>query len=581
MKKVCTVILTVWMLCSLTACSGTPNTPSVQTQPIDEQAAAEIRNALSLLVDRTYVVQEIGQAGQIPASSFVPSGMTDADGSQFYENTDYYDPSQDAYEENFSKAIEILRKYYDYDEATGQFLNFPTLTYLYNNSDTHKAIGEYLQNVYAGVGIQLNLENQEWNTFLNTRKQGDFTLARNGWVADYNDPICFLDMWTSQSGNNDIQFGRGEHADKAIYDLDLTAYGLDIQVEKGTWAETYDVLIGVIKTTADRDTRYALMHLAEDMLMETGCILPLYYYTDLYMIDQSVEGFYANVLGYKYFHNTTVNGSGAGISVCLASEPDSIDPALNSTVDGATLISHLFAGLAKWGQNESGELVLLPDCAVELPEGVTNPDGTVTYTYTLRDDLKWSDGQPVTAGDFVYAWNRAAGDDTGHGYLFEVIKGYENGNMEVLAPDDQTLVVTVKNPIGYWNELLALPAYMPVRQDVVEGNEGWATSPADYICNGAYTMTGWQHDSVITMKKNPNYYDADSVTMQQIRFYLSDDANNMLSNFKNGTWLVIEHVPTNEIAALKQQYPESFVIMPQIGTYYLSWNINADLTPSK
>ena len=581
MKRFWMIVVTFLMLMSLTACSGTPNTPSVQTQPIDEQAAAEIRNALSLMVDRTYVVQEIGQAGQIPASSFVPSGMTDADGSQFYENTSYYDASQEAYEENFSQAIEILRKYYAYDETTGQFLNFPTLTYLYNNSDTHKAVGEYLQNVYAGVGIQLNLENQEWNTFLNTRKQGDFTLARNGWVADYNDPICFLDMWTSQSGNNDIQFGRGEHTKKAIYDLDLTPYGLDIQVEKGTWAETYDVLIGVIKTTADRDTRYALMHLAEDMLMETGCILPLYYYTDLYMIDNRVEGFYANVLGYKYFHTTTVNGSGAGISVCLASEPDSIDPALNSTVDGATLISHLFAGLVKWGQNENGDLVLLPDCAVELPEGVTNPDGTVTYTYTLRDDLKWSDGQPVTAGDFVYAWNRAAGDDTGHGYLFEVIKGYETGKMEVLAPDDKTLIVTVKNPIGYWNELLALPTYMPVRQDVVEGNEGWATSPANYICNGAYTMTGWQHDSVITLQKNPNYYDADSVTMNQIRFYLSDDANNMLSNFKNGTWLVIEHVPTNEIAALKQQYPESFVIAPQIGTYYLSWNINADLTPSK
>ena len=581
MKRFWMIVVTFLMLTSLTACSGTPNTPSVQTQPIDEQAAAEIRNALSLMVDRTYVVQEIGQAGQIPASSFVPSGMTDADGSQFYENTDYYDASQEAYEENFSQAIEILRKYYAYDETTGQFLNFPTLTYLYNNSDTHKAVGEYLQNVYAGVGIQLNLENQEWNTFLNTRKQGDFTLARNGWVADYNDPICFLDMWTSQSGNNDIQFGRGEHAPKAIYDLDLTPYGLDIQVEKGTWAETYDVLIGVIKTTADRDTRYALMHLAEDMLMETGCILPLYYYTDLYMIDNRIEGFYANVLGYKYFHNTTVNGSGAGISVCLASEPDSIDPALNSTVDGATLISHLFAGLVKWGQNENGDLILVPDCAVELPEGVTNPDGTVTYTYTLRENLKWSDGQPVTAGDFVYAWNRAAGDDTGHGYLFAVIKGYETGKMEVLAPDDQTLIVTVKNPIGYWNELLALPTFMPVRQDVVEGNEGWATSPADYICNGGYTMTGWQHDSVITLKKNPNYYDADSVTMEEIRFYLSDDANNMLSNFKNGTWLVIEHVPTNEIAALKQQYPESFVITPQIGTYYLSWNINADLTPSK
>ena len=581
MKKYFVIFLITVMLLMLTACGGTGNSSmdNGALQSVDESAAAEIRNALSLMVDRNYVVREIGQGGQIPAVSFVPNGMPDTDGSQFYENTDYYDASKDKYEENFSQAIETLRKYYSYDENTGRFLDFPVLTYLYNNSDTHKAMGEYLQSVFAGVGITLDLENQEWSTFLNTRKQGDFTLARNGWVADYHDPICFLDMWTSDSGNNDIQFGKAEHATKAIYDLDLTAYGLDIQVDDGTWAQTYDVLIDVIKSTADQNTRYALMHLAEDMLMETGCIMPLYYYTDLYMIDSSVEGFYANPLGYKYFHTSTVNGSGAGISVCLASEPDSIDPALNSTVDGATLISHLFAGLAKWSQNENGEMVLQADCAIELPEGVTNPDGTVTYTYTLRDGLKWSDGRAVVAGDFVYAWNRAAGDDTGHGYLFEVIKGYGTGKLAVSAPDDKTLILTLNNPIGYLNELLALPAYMPVRQDVVESNEGWATNAASYICNGAYTMTGWNHNSVITMKKNPNYYDADLVTMNEIRFYLSDDANNMLSNFKNGTWLVIESVPTNEIAALRQQHPQEFVIAPQIGTYYLSWNINASLSP--
>ena len=70
----------------------------------------------------------------------------------------------------------------------------------------------------------------------------------------------------------------------------------------------------------------------------------------------------------------------------------------------------------------------------------------------------------------------------------------------------------------------------------------------------------------------------DSVTMEQIRFYLSDDANNMLSNFKNGSWLVIDQVPINEIPALQQQYGEEFVIADQLGTYYLCWNINADLT---
>ena len=80
------------------------------------------------------------------------------------------------------------------------------------------------------------------------------------------------------------------------------------------------------------------------------------------------------------------------INVCLASEPASLDPALNSAVDGATLINHLFSGLAKWGLDASGNLELQPDCAEALVEGVTNDDGTVTYTYPLRDGLTWSDG---------------------------------------------------------------------------------------------------------------------------------------------------------------------------------------------
>ncbi|MBQ3639459.1 MAG: peptide ABC transporter substrate-binding protein, partial [Clostridia bacterium] len=96
------------------------------------------------------------------------------------------------------------------------------------------------------------------------------------------------------------------------------------------------------------------------------------------------------------------------LSVCLASEPDTLDPALNSAVDGATLICHLFSGLAKWEQDSTGKLVIVPDAAKELVAGVVNADGTVTYTYTLRDGLKWSDGKDVTAADFVFAWNRAA-----------------------------------------------------------------------------------------------------------------------------------------------------------------------------
>ena len=278
-----------------------------------EAAKAEIRNAMGLLFDRIYICEAIGQAGQVPASSFVAMGMTNADGSQFYETAGssdeyigYYDVSAEALEANFNTAIETLKKYYTFDEATGMFTDVPSLTYLYNTSDAHKAIGEYLQSALASVGINVTLENQEWNTFLNTRKEGNYSIARNGWLADYNDPICFIDMWTTGSGNNDVQFGKGAHADLAMYNLDLTEYGYDIVVENGTWAETYDVLVDTIKSCSDLEARTAMLHVAEDMLMETGCIVPLYYYTDIYMIDSSVEGFFCNPLGYKYFMYCTI-----------------------------------------------------------------------------------------------------------------------------------------------------------------------------------------------------------------------------------------------------------------------------------
>lgn len=280
-----------------------------------EAARAEVRRAIGLLFDRNYIVEEIGQAGQVPASSFVPMGMTDADGSEFYKNaghvegiTGYYDVTddEDVYMANFDKAVETLKKYYTYDEENGVFTNFPSLTYLYNTSEAHKAIGEYLQSAVSAVGITMNLTNQEWNTFLNTRKSGDYSIARNGWIADYNDPICFLDMWVTGSGNNDVQFGKGANADLKIYNLDLTPYGYDVKVENGTWAETYDVLISAIKSCTNSTNRYAMMHIAEDMLMNTGCIVPLYYYTDIYMLDDSVQGFFSNPLGYKYFMHCTI-----------------------------------------------------------------------------------------------------------------------------------------------------------------------------------------------------------------------------------------------------------------------------------
>ena len=603
MKKLFALLLAVVMVLSLVACGKKPapnqdntntgaSTATVKPTTAEdiEAANAEIRYALGLLLDRNYIVESVSQAGEKPANTFVADGMADNNGGNFALNSNdgkgYYSVDKAKFQANFDEALTILKKYYDYDGT--KFTNAPTLKYLYNTNEGHKAIGEYIQSALATVGITMTMENQEWNTFLNTRKDGNYSVARNGWVADYTDPICFLDMWISDSGNNDVQYGKGAHKDLKIYNLDLTSFGLNIKVEKGTWAETYDVLIAEIKKCSDTEKRFAMMHLAEDMLMDTGCLTPIYYYTDLYMISQKVSGFYSIPLGYKYFQGTTVDGKGDSLPVCLASEPDTLDPALNSAVDGATMLVHLFAGLAKWQQNADGTLSVVADCATELPEGKVNDDGTVTYTYTLKDGLKWSDGKAMSAKDFEFAWKRAASNALGadYGYMFDVIKGYGTEaetdttavNLAVKALDDKTLEVTLNNAVSYWNELLAFPTYFPVREDVV-ANEGWATKPETYICNGAYTISAWEHDSVITLKKSETYHDAAKVTMNEIKCYLSDDANNMLTNFKNGDWLLIDDVPTNEIANLKKDYAKEFVVAGQIGTYYVCWNVNENLLP--
>ena len=267
---------------------------------VSEANKVKIRKALSLFLDRNYIAEEIGQAGQQPANSYVPIGLTEPDGlTEFVENNGpegdgagYYSVDPDDYSGNCSQAVTLLKEVgYTYNEVTNKFIDFPAFTYLANEGSGHLQIAQYMQSAYAQYGITMAIEQQEWGTFLNTRKDGSFVLARNGWLGDYNDPISFLDMWTSTSGNNDSQFGKGAHADVAIYG----------ENEDQTWAQTYDVLINEIKTESDQAVRFAKMHEAEDMIMSTGAIVPLYYYTDLYMVSPDLEGFFASPLGYKFF----------------------------------------------------------------------------------------------------------------------------------------------------------------------------------------------------------------------------------------------------------------------------------------
>ena len=265
-----------------------------------------------------------------------------------------------------------------------------------------------------------------------------------------------------------------------------------------------------------------------------------------------------------------VSGGGASgipeLAVCTGPDPDTIDPALNSSVDGATMIIHGFEGLYTLDRNG----IPIPGQAesVDISE-----DGTV-YTFHLRSGLKWSDGSPFTAGDFVYSWNRAIAEETAadYEYMFDVIIGYEDGTLDVRAVDDLTLEVRLIARTPYFLELTAFPVYFPVNKTVVEANgEAWAVSPATYVGNGPYRMIEWVPGSHILYEKNPNYWNFSALGPEKIRFVLMDDNNAQLAAFNSGGVRFIDDVPNDEIEALRNR--NDFFIMGQLGTYYVSFNV--------
>jgi oligopeptide transport system substrate-binding protein len=274
-------------------------------------------------------------------------------------------------------------------------------------------------------------------------------------------------------------------------------------------------------------------------------------------------------------------GEKADFVACIGSNPTTIDPALNSTVDGATYIIHAFSGLVTWAQKSDGSLELAADCAEEIPEPTPDPDtDKVTYVFKLKEGLKWSDGKALKASDFEYSWKRAAADETmsDYQYIFEVIDGYPN-DLNVTADDtERTLTVVLTQDVPYFIELCAFPTYMPVRKDIIEEyGEEWATNPKSYIGNGPYKIVKWRANSKIVMEKNPYYHNADLVKFNRIEWALSDNDGAMLANYKNGTFDFIDSVPNAEISNLKKDYPNEFFVEGQLGTYYISFNINADI----
>ncbi|AIY79333.1 peptide ABC transporter substrate-binding protein [Clostridium botulinum] len=263
------------------------------------------------------------------------------------------------------------------------------------------------------------------------------------------------------------------------------------------------------------------------------------------------------------------------ITYNLNADPKTLDPALSEAVDSATIIVNAFEGLYKLDENNKAIPGIAEKCDV-------SEDGTV-YTFHIRDGVKWSNGEPVTANDFEYSWKRVLNPATASGYAFQMsyIKGAEaynqgKGSLEdvgIKAIDDKTLEVTLAAPCSYFLELTAFTCYLPVNKGTVEANKDtWALNAETYVSNGPFKITKYGMKDEIVLEKNENYYDINNIKLDKLNVKLVTEDTSAWASFKTGDFDMVDVVPTSEIeGALADGTGKNF---PLLGTGFYVINVS-------
>ncbi|MGE7841908.1 peptide ABC transporter substrate-binding protein [Lysinibacillus sp. NPDC093712] len=270
------------------------------------------------------------------------------------------------------------------------------------------------------------------------------------------------------------------------------------------------------------------------------------------------------------------------LNVVVASEPPSLHPQLATDTTSGAILQNVFEGLMV--------LDLDGKPAPGMAESYTESEDLLTYTFKLRD-AKWSNGDPVVAGDFEYAWKWALNPENLSEYasLLYPIKGAEAYNLGegsaddvgVKAEDDKTLVVTLQQPTAYFLELVAFKTYAPLNQKVVEGNDNWYTDAGEnFVTNGPFTLDTWKHNDSVVLKKNPEYWDASSVALDTVNIGMVENEATASTMFKSGEIDYLgspyQTVSLDEIDGFKAD--GSLQIADYAGVYWYKFNTTDKIT---
>ncbi len=448
----------------------------------------------------------------------------------------------------------------------------PAIKFLSGDSEVAKKYSMGLQEIFRkNLGIELVLENVDFKTRLEKMRTQDFALVLAGWGADYDDPMSFLELWTTDSPYNDVKWSNKE----------------------------YDDLIAQAKSSGDNQERMELMGQAEKILLEEAPIIPVYWPQRNYAQHPWVKNVIRSAIfpgnEWKFAYTEGRPGGDNKLNVNLGEEPPDLQSITSTDQVSFDIINATLEGLVR----------LTPDgytqgsgCAASW----TISEDNLTYTFTLKDGLTWSDGTLLTAHDFEYAWKMVADPRTAsqYNYMMFGIAGAEDvANIEVpdkdadpdgysaaiaelnealdamgvKATDDKTLVVTLNAPSTFFISMTAFGTFMPLNQEAKEQHgEDYALETNKMLFNGPFIIKEWSHGSKMVLTRNPKYWDAGSVKIEQISFDMIKDINTPVIMYEANE---LDHigVPGDFIPKFQSERPDEFHQMADAVSWYLECNL--------
>lgn len=482
--------------------TGCTSSSSVEANPDEVMANLSARKAISMAVDKDNFVDVILNNGSTVANYFVPKRLA-LDENQ----NDYRDFAGDmGYVQDDEKAKEEWKKA---KEEIG-FDNVKLDLVLYD-TEMNKKLGEYVQAELSILdGLEVIIKQMPSKQVNQAHSSGDFHLSFNGWGPDYPDPLTYL-----------ATYGTGQ------------MYG----VATGYESKEYNDILDTAKNSTTTKQSWEEYAKAEKLLLDDAYVSPIYQKGVSYLQKEYVSGIAIATFGPKYSYKwADVDKDEKVFRVSNTADITTLDNAKIKDTLSREVCLNVMEGLVRM----DADLKASPAMAQTWE---SSEDGK-TWTFNIRKDAKWSNGDSVTAHDFEFAFKRTLNPETAceNASVFYDIVGAKDYNLGksndvnsvgIKAIDDYTLVIDLVRPVNYFDKLMCHPIFSPQNQKFVEEKgDKFGTTLEDTLFNGPFILTSWKMEDQYSMEKNQNYWDKDVVKLDKIHTKVIKDGNSDMNLYE-------------------------------------------------